>query len=278
VDFAWLKLAQVGSALALLAMACGGNASDDPASPNGITGTGGAAGSGGMSGSGGSGLVGNCPQFPPRPRVTACRSFVGPGSPTFIEELVLNGPVVSTTSPTTAVGCHQIYDELGRDMAPPGSFELQLADDSGSVWSFSVYIPDFQNPLVNGEVVSVVSSMTPSSYTSPSSVNLTVRDANGALLFYVGDVNTPTSLTLPDGFALSLGDASCDGEDSCGSWSLYPFVIERAGASVEVPYFGSATLGDHRIVHAGAEMAHPGGIKCWDWSIGHLGVGITPFD
>lgn len=275
------RLAQVGLGLAAaFLVACGEGAAEHPGSPSGGTaGTGGAAGStAGGGGTASDGSVASCPEFSPPPRVTACRAFLGPGAQPNVQDLVFNGPVVTTTSPSTSLTCHQTYDARGRGVAPPGSFEFQIADDTGSLWSFSVYIPDLQNPLANGEVISVASSVIPGSYAGPDIVNLTARDAKGSLLFFVGDGHYPGDLTMPNGLALSLGDAVCDGESTCGSWSHYPFVVLGSTSSVNVPYLGSATLDGFRLTHAGGEVQTSSGIKCWDWAVAHVALGITRLD
>lgn len=279
-----LKVAQIGSGLVAVALlACGGNGSEEPGSlSGGSAGTGATAsgGSGGVAGGGGAGgsSAGNCVEFQPAPRVTACREFVGTNRPGFTEVLQLDGPVVTTTAPSTDLNCHQLYDSNGVGVAPAGSFDFQISDDTGALWRFSVYVPDLENPLANGNVISVTSSVTSGGYIGAKNVNLTVRDASGSLLFYVADVADTSSLTLPDGFSVSLADAVCDGESSCGSWSHYPFVVQGAGSSVDVPYLGSATLGEYLIQHAGAERQTSSGIKCWDWTVAHVALGMRPLD
>ncbi|MCC6898952.1 MAG: hypothetical protein IT377_08250 [Polyangiaceae bacterium] len=193
-----------------------------------------------------------------------------------MNDLALDGPVVTTTAPSTSLTCHHLYDASGGGVAPPGSFEFQMADDTGSLWSFSVYIPGLQNPLVKGDVISVASSVIPGGHGGPAIVNLTARDAKGSLLFFVGDGRDVGDLAMPDGLTLSLGDAVCSGESSCGSWSHYPFIVHGASATVAVPYLGSATLDGYRLVHAGGEVQTSSGIKCWDWGVAHVALGITP--
>jgi hypothetical protein len=209
--------------------------------------------------------------------MTACRALAGTralGS----EPHALEGPVVIPTPPSTSLLCHGVYDANGRGVVPPGAFEFQVADDTGTVWNFSVYIPDFQNPLANGDIISVTSSVNAEGYIGPAIVNLTVRDANGALLFYVGDGHNPADLTLPDGLTLSLSAPVCHAQSNCGSWSDHPFVVYGSDSSVEVPYLGSATLGAYRLVHGGGEIQDSGGIICPDWAVAHVALGISPLD
>lgn len=275
------RLAQFGLGLAAaFLVGCGEGAAEDPGSASGGTaGSGGAAGgTPGGGGTAGDSSVASCPEFSPPPRVTACRAFLGSGGQPNVQDLVFNGPVVTTSSPSTSPTCHQTYDSRGRGVAPPGSFEFQIADETGSLWNFSVYIPDLQNPLANGDVISVASSVVPGSYVGPDIVNLTARDAKGSLLFFVGDGHYPDDLTMPNGLTFTLGDAICAGESSCGSWSHYPFVVLGSSSSVSVPYLGSATLDGFRLTHAGGEVQTSSGIKCWDWAVAHVALAITPMD
>lgn len=241
---------------------CGGSSSEASAVDGGVGGAIGSGGSGGsaMGGSGGSRAAVNCLEFVPQPMMGSCRGAQNNHGGDF----TVTGPVLDVAPLSATNYC--FYSGT-----PADAFEFQIADAEGEVWTFAVYIPGFQNPLVKDDVISVKSSFSDSPFFGHES-DLEVRDENEALLFYVGESGGLAQLALPDGLAASVGETVCAADSSCGAWINTDLVVTFGGESVVVPYLGSASLGTRRVMQRSSIETSGGG--CTDWSASDVALAI----
>lgn len=233
-------------------LGCGGNTSEiDSAGSGGVFGGGGGVDAATpMGGSGG--VAGNAPVSCDTQNgvqiLGACRVLVTSSDPKPgpVPGFSLTGPVLET-GPANASECHA-------GATSPDAFEFQMAGAPGEVWKFSVLVPGFENPLKKGEVVEVTAASSTATTFGAVEPYITVRDANGALLFHVTEGREAADLFLPIGLSAALGDSICSGSDECGAWTHHSLVVSQGAESAVVPYLGSSTLGAYRLIHGGAEV------------------------
>jgi hypothetical protein len=143
---------------------------------------------------------------------------------------------------------------------------FQVADDSGEVWQYSVLITGFQNPLTNGDAISLSSHSEGGGFAA-SIASLNVRDSSGELLFHVTESGDLAHLKMLDELSAEKGDTVCSSSDVCGSWEQYSLVVTLPGASVALPYLDAATLGPYRLSHGGFEHQTSSTTACADWFV-----------
>jgi hypothetical protein len=157
------------------------------------------------------------------------------------------------------------------------AFSFQVADADGKPWKVSVSFPGFQNPLQIGDAVSVQAFWGGGGF-SPQIQSMTLRDASGSLLLYIGKGGSVGDLSLPDGMSAAAGKVLCEQSDTCGDWSAYDLAITAGEASVTVPYAGTSPIGAYRVTHGGFEQSTGGPTRCPDWFVAHVALAIERTD
>ncbi len=114
---------------------------------------------------------------------------------------------------------------------------------------------------------------------SPDRGQLTVRDATGDLVAWIGAAGSAESLSQPTEISVAQGPARCSESDSCGSWSQYHLDVLMPGMSEsEIVDYG-ATSGadagsDFTFHHGGYAQDTQTSSNCADWFVGDLDAAL----
>ncbi len=188
---------------------------------------------------------------------------------------------VEITGTVLATGSIDEFSNCAHSFADAGGFWLEMDDSNGQRWVLGAMLPNPMlpsgNPLGVGATVSAMASR---AHGYPTTASLTLRDANGKLIAYVGEAGEAAELEPPDGILVTRGQAICSANDGCGDWKAYDLGLEVADTTAKLPYGKITSVGPYRFAHGGAELqagdpASPGGL-CSGVSLARVAIGITP--
>lgn len=188
-------------------------------------------------------------------------------------EVSLDGPVTAAGDATAPASCDTTTALRSDGGLGQHGWWFRVDDADGLSWTVDIDLPGATPPEV-GDTVHVIYGYEFGGF-GPTVTELTVRDAENALIAWVGVGGALGDLHPPDGLAVAEGPVVERVDDSCGAWARYALTVDAGGASADLPYGGSAEVGGLEVRHGGYEQTTRAG-TCLDWFVAHVALAALP--
>jgi len=181
-------------------------------------------------------------------------------------EAQVEGVVDAVTDGRRTGGClgshHYVIGTRGEDAS--NEYHVLLTDDDGATWAIEVNLPDAPRPGVGDRIRIDVSYH--EEYFAPDAGTIRLADADGSLLWWIGEAGLLTALEPPEGLLWTTTRAACtDAFEDCGAWRGYDVAARLGDTILDLPYGSAGALGDLVILHGGLDVQTSTTVTCVDW-------------
>jgi hypothetical protein len=188
--------------------------------------------------------------------------------------VTVDGPVVASGTEVPDDCVRGIERETTSEVADVAAWWLRAAGDDGATWTIGVWLRGTAAPE-NGDVVHADLAYRFGDF-SPTVASLELRDADDALLAWMGFGGDLPDLHPPEGVTLAQGRVASRHASECGRWASYDVDVTTPEGAAVLQVGDTLQIDGLELRHGGFDEATGSRSRCQDWFVADVAVAIVP--